>query len=32
MILTHPEDAARAIADHITRVEKRCVFDSCAAG
>ena len=32
MILTHPEDAARAVADHITRVEKRCVFDGCAAG
>lgn len=32
MILTHPEDTARTVADHITRVEKRCVFDGCAAG
>lgn len=32
MILTHPEDAARAIADQVTRVERRCVFDGCAAG
>lgn len=32
MILTHAEDSARAVADHISRVEKRYVFDGCAAG
>lgn len=32
MILTHAEDSARAVADHITSVEKRYVLDGCAAG